>query len=177
MKAIAAALAALVSAAGIGRASADPLAEWAGQWQGSCTIAPAYRGVSSISATLTIAPAGNGRYAWRTVYEENAAMQRVVKDYELVAVDAAKGRYVLDEKNGLKLDAYLAARALHVYFRIGGSRIPTIYVLQNVLISSREIVAALPAFDQAPAGKTCAGEQCAESYRLTAAQICRFRSQ
>lgn len=175
MNKFATAVAAILLSTHAGAAAADPLAEWAGFWQGHCTLSPAYQGVSRLEASLTVEPGASGRYAWRLVYEANGPMARSVRNYELVPVDAARGHYVLDEKNGLLLDAFLAARALHFYFAIGGTRIPALYVMQDVLLTGREIVASLPAFAQSPVRNSCAGSQCADSYRLNATQICRLQ--
>lgn len=153
-------------------AQTDPLAAWHGEWKGTCALIPAYRGTDRFEASLRVQPmALAGRYGWRLIYEASPAMQRSVRDYMLEAVDAARGHYVLDERNGLKLDSFLSGRAIYTHFAIGRSTLPVTYVL----LSDTEMMIDLPSFETKPARRTCLTSDpytCVDSYRLQSAQRC-----
>ena len=163
-----------VGAAGDARAQTDPLAAWAGLWQGSCELAPPYLGASEFAASLKVEAAMGGVYTWQLTYEASGQMPRAVRHYEMVPVDAPKGHFALDEKNGLMLDTFVAGRAIHTFFTVSGLRIPGLYLL----ISDDELLLSLPSFEQMPARNTCMtgnATLCTESYRLKLAQSCRLR--
>jgi len=157
-------------------AETDPLAPWAGTWRGRCELIPPYQGSSGLETLLTIAPGADGSYTWRLVYEASGSVPRQVRDYELVPVDAVKGHYVLDEKNGLKLDTFVVGRAIYSYFMISGNRIPS----HDELLSEDEMLMSLPMFEEAPVRNTCLTGKpsvCTDSFRLKTAQSCRLRRQ
>lgn len=62
-----------------------------------------------------------GRSRWTIVYEDGA--QRQVRPYELVELDAAAGRYAIDEGDGLLLESRLLGDVLYTSFEIGGTRL------------------------------------------------------
>ena len=62
-----------------------------------------------------------GRHQWRIVYSDGE--RRDVRDYELVESDAANGEFVVDEHDGVLLEARLLGGALYTRFDIGGVRL------------------------------------------------------
>lgn len=155
-------------------ARADALSAWAGRWEGACGIAAAQGKLSSVVTSLEIRKtADNGsRYSWIVTYGPSTeAEQR--RAYEIVAVDAAQGHYIIDEKNGLKIDAWLVANQIFAPFEIGGTVIAAKYIRMN-----GGIVMELPSFEAANRRKTCLTskpETCAHSYRMTGVQLCFLR--
>lgn len=94
--------------------------DWIGRWTGplktlgGSSLAPA-------TMTIEIAPLAANRWSWRIVYDGEAGRQ--VRPYELVAVDAAAGRYAIDEKNGIVLPVRYIQGTLYSSFEVMGSRI------------------------------------------------------
>jgi hypothetical protein len=173
MRRLLAPLIACIVTAADAAAETDPLAAWAGTWRGRCEIISSNQSVG-FDASLTIAPLADGAYTWRLVYEASKVTPREVRDYEMVPVDAAKGHYELDEKNGLRLDTFVAGRAMYTYFMISGHRI----LGHDELLSEDEMLMNLPAFDGSPVRQTClTGNEarCVDSFQLKSAQNCRLR--
>lgn len=94
-------------------------AAWVGRWIGTLvTTAPPDRERNRIPVTLEIRPDSvPGRWVWRTVFAGDTV--RGLRDYRLVVVDAAAGRYQTDEGNGIVLEDTWVAGALVSVFRVG----------------------------------------------------------
>ena len=163
--------AALIAAALAGVAAAGAPADWIGTWKGQCKLTPAYNGVEAFAASLTIsAGSADGSLRWKLIYETPS---REVRDYELVPVDAAAGHYVIDEKNGLLLDSYVADGVLYAPFAINGMLIMATYSVGTDGV----MTANMPSFGTEPVRTTCLGgqpESCAQSFALNRAQHCRL---
>jgi hypothetical protein len=72
--------------------------------------------------SLAIVPTQDpARYTWTITYAEGE--QKQVRPYELVVIDAAKGQYEIDEKNGIRLPTTLLAGALRSSFTVQGTQI------------------------------------------------------
>jgi hypothetical protein len=83
----------------------------------------------AFSMQLRIAPAETpDRLTWEITYESDAGgpAAKQVRPYELLAVDAAAGRFAIDEKNGIVIDAGLA----------GGRTLSSHFEVQNVMITA-----------------------------------------
>lgn len=102
------------------RAQSVPFPEsWVGTWRGTLTN---YGGADSIKLTvpvvLTIARGNEpGSYRMRHVYNNDTT--RGMKDYTLRTVDAAAGRYVTDESNGILIDETWTGGMLVGVFQVG----------------------------------------------------------
>lgn len=104
----------------------DPLHPWLGTWSGTATNHRPDGSSFDFPMTLTIAPI-NGtpdRYTWTVTYGDGERQQ--VRAYELVVIDAASGRYAIDEKNSIVLDTVLLDGALYSQFEVEGVRLTTI---------------------------------------------------
>lgn len=165
------AAAAVLAGALAGAAGAAPPEDWIGHWTGTCRLAPPYQGLETFGATLTVAPgSAPGSYSWRVTYDNG---RHDVRAYELTPVDAAKGHYVIDEKNGLLLDAVISDGVLYAPFTIGEQLIVATYAVG----ADGAMAMNLPAFGREPARKTCltdAPETCAASFVLAQSQHCRL---
>jgi hypothetical protein len=92
------------------------------------TASPPDRERNRIPITLEIRPDSTpGRWIWRTVF--NADTVRGLRDYRLVVVDAAAGRYQTDERNGIVLDETWVAGALVSVFRVGEQVLESRYAI------------------------------------------------
>lgn len=162
----------LAALAAFAPASAAGLEDWKGVWKGSCRLTPAHEGIERFEASLTIAGGvGEGRLRWRLSYEIGAGD---VRDYEIVAVDAAAGRYAIDEKNGLLLDAALSDGVLYAPFTINGLLITATYSVE----ADGTMRADMPAFADTPSRETCLtgqADHCARSFPLKSTQHCTLK--
>jgi hypothetical protein len=96
--------------------------KWFGTWSGPFEIRMAGRPTTILPMSLRIEPiAESDRFTWEIIYGEGNAAQ--VRPYELVPVDAAQGRYQIDEKNSIILSAALFGRDLTSIFTVQGSLI------------------------------------------------------
>lgn len=102
---------------------------WAGRWEGTLvTTTPPDRERNRIPITLEIRPDSTpGRWIWRTVF--NADTVRGLRDYRLVVIDAAAGRYQTDERNGILLDETWIAGTLVSVFRVGEQVLESRYAM------------------------------------------------
>ena len=98
----------------------DWFGTWSGQVESVSNGKPGQRFAMELRIGSTDKP---NRYEWTIVYAEGAARQE--RKYTLVAIDAAAGKYAIDENNGIVLDATLAGRVLLSQFEVMGSRIST----------------------------------------------------
>lgn len=90
--------------------------EWYGKWTGQMEIIALGRANVTLPVSLEIAPADSG---WRYVITYNAGTDKPDRrDYQLIAIDAAKGHYAIDEKNGIILDSYLLGNCLFTSFAV-----------------------------------------------------------
>ena len=79
-------------------------ASWRGVWAGTLTIAKPGRDVEQTDTFIAIAPTEDPQ-----------------RRYELVVLDAAAGRYAIDEKNGIVLPATYLDGELFSYFSLDGN--------------------------------------------------------
>lgn len=149
-------------------AAAGP-GDWAGTWKGECRLAPPHGGLSAFPMSLTIGVTDKPDVLrWMLVYEAKA---RDVRNYELIATDVAAGRYVIDEKNGLLLDAAYSDGVLYAPFTIGGALITAMYWVGE----DGTMHANMPSFAAEPSRTTCLSGQpdtCARSFALSGTQHC-----
>jgi len=92
---------------------------WVGRWEGELiTTTPPDSVRNRVPVAREIAPeAQGGAWTWRTVFNRDTV--NGVRPYRLVARDAARGRYVMDEGNGVELEATWVAGTLVSVFQVG----------------------------------------------------------
>lgn len=108
-------------APGAGRATSPH--EWAGHWKGPMTVSsPGAPTPDGLRMELIVGDKEvGGRREWTIVYDGPVAGMRQERRYTLVDVDSAKGRYAIDENNGIVLRATLLDGVLHSPFAVGGT--------------------------------------------------------
>lgn len=102
---------------------------WLGKWSGELFIfgQPGIEKVNTIHMELHISETDSANvYNWRIIYKDSANDDR---KYLLRTIEQSKGRYVIDEKDGILLEANLLGNAFISRFDIGGSLIETQYTL------------------------------------------------
>jgi hypothetical protein len=108
----------------IGQQMAFP-ASWAGDWKGQLEIFTATGKVQELPMELHIHPLDTvpEAYTFQIVYGEDKVTGN--RPYELVTVDAAKGLYLMDEKNSIKMEAYYVNGKLIQWFEVEGTLLYT----------------------------------------------------
>ncbi len=112
----AAALAAVLATA----VAAEPSlpTDWHGVWEGRLTVYGPTGNVFTRPMTLQITPRrGAGGLTWRMTTEMSG--QKNVRDYELIPEPGRPGRFRIDEKNGIRLNARLMGNVLYAYYKDG----------------------------------------------------------
>jgi hypothetical protein len=79
---------------------------WVGDWSGKLEIFNVTGKLQELPMELHIHPLDTvpEAFTFAIVYGEDKVAG--LRAYELVTVDAAKGRYLMDEKNSIKMEAY-----------------------------------------------------------------------
>ena len=103
-------------------------AAWAGLWAGNLQVVSA-TGNQEVPVTFEVAKQTPTKYTWKFTF--NASTGPVVKDYTLLVDTALAGHYIIDEGDGILLDAYLFAQKLYCTFDVEGRLFFTSYELQN----------------------------------------------
>ena len=102
--------------------------EWLGTWSGTVQSRSASGKEQTFRMKLTIAPTDRpGTLTWTIVYDGDQG--RSTREYQLVQKNVARGEFVIDEKNGILLDATLLGNSLSSHFTIQGQRIWSSYRL------------------------------------------------
>jgi len=97
------------------------LAAWKGVWKGKLEIFSGEGKKQEIPMELHILPLDStGKYTWKIIYDKSP------RDYTLLAKDASKGLYSLDENNGIEMNMVLLDKNFVSCFE----------VMDNILISS-----------------------------------------
>jgi hypothetical protein len=103
---------------------------WFGEWVGNLEIYNA-RGLSQsvpmtcvMSATDTV-----GVYNWHIIYGEDKI--KGLRPYLLRTIDAAKGHYLCDEMNTIKMESYLLGQKLFCNYTVQGNWICSTYEKQG----------------------------------------------
>ena len=95
---------------------------WLGYWEGNLDIFKENKIVQTIPMVLELLEIDSSEnFTWAIIYGEDKEAGR--RPYELAVLDAEKGQFLLDEKNSIKLEAYLFENKLMSWYEVMGSRI------------------------------------------------------
>jgi hypothetical protein len=145
---------------------------WVGRWEGTCQLRnPVPEADSTFTMGLQIQPLGPQRWQWQITYRGESLNQ--TRAYELQTVDVAAGHYVVDEKNGILLDAYLDGNQLMEQFEVGNSRLTVTHRLE----SSSRMAVDMMTFSNRPGRTSGAASQRVSAYPLLNAQRCSLQRQ
>lgn len=103
---------------------------WVGNWKGELNW---YQGANpvpkKVNMELRIQPTDSShKFSWQIIYGSATEDNR---PYTLVAVDTAKGHWVIDENNGIVLDQYMIAGKFCGAFTVQNSTIINNYWLEE----------------------------------------------
>ena len=111
------------------QASLDFPQNWLGHWEGELSWYAGPNAPKKVKMQLKIQPADTlGHYTWQLIYGEQSEDNR---PYILKPVDAAKGHWVIDERNGIALDQFLVGPVFGGAFSVQGSTIVNNYRLEE----------------------------------------------
>lgn len=111
---------------------AQGLAAWEGTFSGPCTNLRAGATTSTVDFRMERFIAkipGSDRYEWRSTY--NGGEPGSGKNYQLIPVQPAAGRYQIDEGGGVRIDSYLSGQTMYSHFEVGNVQISTIERLEG----------------------------------------------
>lgn len=124
-------------------------ADWQGHWQGRLEIFNASGKVQEIPMELHLLPMDtSANYTFTIIYGEDKEAGK--RPYELVVLDAGKGRYLIDEKNTIKMEAYLVGGKLVQWFEVEGSLLYS----SLELVGGEQLVWEILAGSSAPASSS-----------------------
>ena len=100
--------------------------DWLGFWEGDLHIYDEMGLQQSLPMSLDNSITGvKGQFTWAIIYGTDSIAGR--RDYLLKEVDKNKGHYMVDEKNGILLDAYLIDNELVSVFEVMGNSLTSTY--------------------------------------------------
>lgn len=103
--------------------------KWVGNWSGELEIYAAKGKVQTLPMELHILPADSaGVWKWTIIYQVE---KPDVREYEMVLVDREKGHFLIDEKNSIKLDAWLLGNVLSCRFSVDNSLLLVNYTFES----------------------------------------------
>jgi len=102
---------------------------WPGTWSGEMVNLGSGAASDPISVSLRVSPLGDGSYEWRTVYGDD--VENGLRDYRLVPAPASSSTdFLIDEQNGILLQARLLGSSLVTPFRVENRTFLSRYTLE-----------------------------------------------
>jgi hypothetical protein len=103
---------------------------WHGTWKGMLIITSSADKHSEVPLVFKIEPIkGSQDVSWAMTYGEGD--KAIVKDYKLVHVGEKPGRFRIDERNGVGIDARLVNGVIYSQFEVGGYLLTARYELRG----------------------------------------------
>jgi len=149
--------------------------DWLGYWSGGLNIFNSKGLKQTVPMSLDLSKTDtSGIYTWAIIYGKDYTAQR--RDYQLKVIDPYIGHYLIDEKNGILLDAYHIHNELSSVFE----------VMENTLLTSYKIesgemvftVKLFPSKEVRVSGDTIIENQDipkVSSFQLTVSQVARLQ--
>lgn len=103
--------------------------DWLGGWQGELNIYSATGRLMTVPMQCWHQKRPDGAYDWQLVY--GSGDKQDVRAYELKTLNAAKGHYQIDEKNGILIDAFVLHDRLISTFNVSENVIQTHYIIDK----------------------------------------------
>jgi hypothetical protein len=144
--------------------------EWHGRWTGTLKVNAIGGKEQETQMELLVEPLKSRTgYRWRITYGEPKV--RPARDYELIPQEK-NGHFVIDEKNGIVIDAWLVGGTIHSQFQVGESMIPVRYELKgDTLVFSLVVYTS----KDARTTKLTRGEMEAKAFQLQTVQTAELK--
>jgi hypothetical protein len=102
---------------------------WLGEWKGELNIESTSKSKQVVPMKIKHFKTDTiGTYGWFLIYGEDEKNGK--RAYFLKEKDPSNGHYLLDEKNGILLDTYLAGNKMISSYHVEGTLITSIYTLK-----------------------------------------------
>jgi len=99
---------------------------WFGTYEGQVEIFGVDSVARRVLMNLDIGPTENdSTFYWTITYGEGA--KKDIRKYQMISMDNSVGHYVMDEKNGIKIESYLKNKVMTSFFAVSGSFIIVTY--------------------------------------------------
>ncbi len=117
----------------IAQPEAVEIQNFCGHWRGELFWNRPGKPTQKFSMQLKISKTDTaGHYTWQIIYGDSS---KDIRSYTLRALNAEAGHWVIDEKNGIILDNYLAGNCLSGSFTVMSNTIVNNYCLENGKLS------------------------------------------
>jgi hypothetical protein len=104
-------------------------ANFVGKWQGKLNWYSNGKFKKEFTMRLNIQPTDSvGKYTWQIMYGDDSKDNR---PYFLRAIDTARGHWVVDENDGIKIDTYVSGNSAYSAFTVGNSTIMDNYTVDG----------------------------------------------
>lgn len=139
---------------------------WQGTWSGVMSDRNIRGKSRTVPMTIRIKPISQKpiRYTWQITYGTGA--KKLVRNYELVAINQSVGHFAIDEKDGTLIDAWWLGNKLYSQFRVENQLLSTEEQLKGNRLHY-ELVVYQPQTSQAQGSQQKASF---ESYQLHSVQ-------
>ena len=138
-----------------------------GFWKGQLQWMVAGKPTQQFNMQLIIQPLDSaGLYTWQIIYGDSTIDNR---PYILKPVDAAKGNWIIDEKNGIVLNSYVHGNAIHGAFTVQGKTI-----VDNYRVEKDQLFVEFFSFnlkDKKRSGKGTESTPFVDSYKMGSYQM------
>jgi len=115
----------LVFTMSVGQAQNKFTENWEGLYKGDLELYGVHDVKMTLKMELDIKKQSDSLYQWKITYDYNGKID--VRNYSIKCIDAQKGTYVIDENNGILIDAYFKNKTLNSYFEVQDFAILTSY--------------------------------------------------
>jgi len=106
----------LVFTVSVGQAQNKFTENWEGLYKGDLELYGVNDVKMVLKMELDIQKQSDTLYQWKITYDYNG--KKDVRDYSINCNDAEKGTYLIDENNGILIDAYYKNKTLTSYFEV-----------------------------------------------------------
>ena len=147
---------------------------WVGKWCGELMIYDSVGLSNTLPMALEVTPTDSSSiYNWSIIYGKDSLAQ--VRAYQLVELNKETGHFMVDEKNGIFLDAYMRNNELTSIFEVMGNSLIICYEMtENHILFT---VKFFPSKEIRTSGGEKMGDQDippVKSYNLKSTQIARL---
>jgi hypothetical protein len=138
-----------------------------GSWKGQLQWMVAGKPTQQFNMQLIIQPLDSaGLYTWQIIYGDSTIDNR---PYILKPVDAAKGHWIIDERDGIVLNSYVHGNAIHGAFTVQGKTI-----VDNYRVEKDQLFVEFFSFnlkDKKRSGKGTESTPFVDSYKMGSYQM------
>lgn len=104
--------------------------DWFGVWKGNLEVYKHQKVVQNVPMTFECFPTdSSGLYSWWITYGTDTLKGK--RSYTLKEIDTNNGHFMIDENNGILIDAYVFAHKFISCFQVMGNQLTAIYEITD----------------------------------------------